>query len=225
MSDLYYRFGTQYRQPLKKNWSLIVGATGSMKSDIAVKKTTFAATYKNDFGVEITKDTILYESNVKDHVTIPLMLGGGLVLKKGERWLVGFDYSVQNWSDFNSFGQQGLLKNSQRMALGFQYIPNKNAGSKESYFKKVFYRAGFHYTDTYLEIKNTALKDYAFTLGAGFPLRKVKIGETYSQSIINFGLEIGQNGTMANQLILQKYVKAVFSFTLNDRWFIKRKYD
>lgn len=225
VSDFYYRFGAQYRKQLSKSWSLTLGTSGSMKSNISIKKTVFAATYKNDFGVEIVKDTILNENSVKDTITIPMMLGGGFVLKKGDKWLIGFDYSMQNWSEFNSFGQQGLLKNSQRIALGIQYIPNKNAGSKDSYFKRIFYRAGFRYTDTYLEIRNTALKDYAITFGAGFPLRKVKIGETYSQSIINFGFEIGKSGTMANQLIEQKYIKAVFSFTLNDRWFIKMKYD
>ena len=69
------------------------------------------------------------------------------------------------------------------------------------------------------------MKDYAITLGAGFPLRKIKVGETYSQSIINVGFEIGQRGTTENQLIQEKYFKAVVGITLNDRWFIKRKYD
>ena len=111
------------------------------------------------------------------------------------------------------------------MAVGAQYIPNKNAGTKESYFKKVFYRAGFRYTNSFLELQNTPLKDYAITFGAGFPLRKIKVGETYSQSIINIGFEIGQMGTTDTQLIKEQYVKAIVGFTLNDRWFIKRKYD
>ena len=91
--------------------------------------------------------------------------------------------------------------------------------------KKIFYRTGFRYTDTYLELKNTPLKDYAFTFGAGFPLRKVKVGETYSQSIINVGVEIGQCGTTENNLIRERYIKAIIGLTLNDRWFIKRKYE
>ncbi|MEK6615828.1 MAG: hypothetical protein AABZ32_06925, partial [Bacteroidota bacterium] len=199
VSDLYYSFGAQYRMQLKKNWSLTLGATGNVQNNINVKKTTFAATYTNMFGVEVMKDTIINEEDVKDTLTIPLMLGGGFVLKKGDKWLFGFDYSMQNWSAFNSFGQSGLLKNSQRMAVGAQFIPNKNAGTKEPYFKKVLYRAGFRYTTSYLDSKKITndlnsipLIDYAITFGAGLPLRKVKIGETYSQSIINIGFEIGQ---------------------------------
>ncbi|MFH1004140.1 MAG: hypothetical protein V1781_01375 [Bacteroidota bacterium] len=225
IGDLYYTFGMQYLYPLKKNWSLTFGATGSLENNIDVRQTTFAATYQNIYGIELIKDTIINEENAENIVKIPLMLGGGIVIKKGEKLLVGIDYSMQNWSKFNAFGQNLLLKNSQRLAVGFQYIPNKNAGAKESYMKKIFYRTGFCYTDTYLELKNTALKDYAITLGAGFPLRKIKVGEIYSQSIINIGIEIGQQGTTENNLIRERYIKATIGLTLNDRWFIKRKYE
>lgn len=225
VSDMHYSGGLQYRLPLKKDWLLTLGTTGSLKSNINIKKTIFAATYKNDFGVEVIKDTVVNEEDVKDAVTIPLMFGGGLVLKKGDKWLFGFDYSVQNWSEFNSFGQQNLLKNSSKMAVWIQYIPNKNAGTKEPYVKKIFYRAGFRYTDSYLELNNTALTDQAITFGAGFPLRKIFLDKIVSQSVINVGFEIGQRGTVENQLIREKYINAFISFTLNDRWFIKRKYD
>lgn len=225
VSDFHYIFGAQYKYLLKNNWSLTLGATGGLKTNINVKKTTFAATYKNDFGVEVMKDTIINNEDVKDTITMPMMLGGGFVLKKGERWMIGFDYSTQNWASFKSFGQDSLLKNSQRIAMGMQYIPNKSAGTKEEYFKKIFYRVGFAYTSSYMELRNTSLKEFAITFGAGFPLRKIKVGETYSQSIINVGFEIGQMGTTENQLIKEQYLKAVIGFTLNDRWFIKRKYD
>ena len=225
VSDLYYSFGMQYRQQLKNNWSFTLGATGGFKSDLSVQRTDFAYSYINSFGIEVAKDTAIKPVAVKDNITIPLSLGGGIVVKKGDKFLLGVDYSVQDWSAFDSFGQQGLLKNSERMSVGAQYIPNKGAGSKESYAKKIFYRAGFRYTDTYLDLNNTALKDYAFTFGAGLPLRKYKVGETYSQSIINVGFEIGQKGTTDNTLIRQRYVNVFLSFTLNDRLFIKRKYD
>lgn len=225
VSDLHYSFGVQYRQQLKKNWSLTLGATGSFNSDINNKQTTFAATYKNDFGNEVIKDTVINREDVKGHLMIPMMVGGGFVIKKGDKWLFGADYSMQDWSSFSLLGQQNVLKNSQRMAIGMQFIPNKNAGTKDAYFKKIFYRIGARYTNTYLELRNTPLKDYAITFGAGLPLRKVKIGEMYSQSVINVGFEIGRRGTTDNLLILEKYINGFISFTLNDRWFIKRRYD
>jgi hypothetical protein len=224
VNDLYYTFGMQYRQPLRKGWSVTLGATGSMRTNLNVKQTTFAATYETQYGIPVTRDTIINDSKAET-ISIPMMIGAGLVIKKSEKLLIGFDYSMQNWSSFNSFGEQGLLKNSQKMAIGIQYVPNKNAGKGESYFKKIFYRAGFRYADTYLDLRNTALKDYTITFGAGFPLRKIKVGETYSQSIVNVGIELGQRGTTDNQLIRERYMRVVVGFTLNDRWFIKRKYD
>ena len=225
VSDLYYTLGAQYKMQMPHNWSLTLGATGGLQNNINVTRTDFAYRYINIYGVESAKDTPIHPVEVKDHITIPMSFGGGAVIKKGDKLLLGFDYSMQNWSAFSSFGQNGLLKNSERISVGLQYIPNKSAGSKEPYFKKIFYRAGFRYTDTYLELKNTALKDYAVTFGAGLPLRKVKVGETYSQSVVNLGFEIGQRGTIENDLIREKYFNVFLSFTLNDRWFIKRKYD
>ena len=225
VSDLHYSFGIQYRQQLKKNWSLTFGATGSFNSNINITQTTFAVNYKNNFGVEIMKDTVIYPEEEKGTITIPMMFGGGFVIKKGDKWLFGADYSMQDWSSFSSLSQRNTLKNSQRVAVGMQFIPSKNSGTKEAYFKKIFYRVGARYTDTYLELRNTPLKDYAITFGAGLPLRKIKIGEMYSQSVINVGFELGQRGTTDNLLIRERYVNAFVSFTLNDRWFIKRRYD
>ncbi|MBI3502419.1 MAG: hypothetical protein HY063_11560 [Bacteroidetes bacterium] len=225
VSNFYFTLGTQYKIQLKKNWSLTLGATGGMKSYLKAKRSTFAATYTNYFGVEVMKDTILNDQDVKDTVIIPMMFGGGVVLKKGDKWLFGFDYSLQQWSSFSSLNQAGLLKNSQRISFGVQYVPNKSAGTKESYAKKIFYRAGFRYASSYLDLNNVQLKDRAITFGAGFPLKKIKVGDTYSQSIINVAVELGQFGTTENNLVREKYVKVILGFTLNDKWFIKRKYD
>ena len=225
VGDFYHTFGVQYKQPLKKNWSITLGLTGGLNTQLNVKKSTFAATYKSNYGIDLVKDTIVNDIDVRESIKIPMSLGGGVVIKKGTKWLFGFDYSVQDWSTFDSFGQKGLLGNSNRFAFGMQFIPNKNAAYKDGYYKKISYRAGFRYADSYLEIHNTQLKDYAITFGAGFPLRKIQVGQVYTQSIVNVGFEIGENGAIQNQLVRERYIKAIFSFTLNDRWFIKRKYD
>lgn len=225
VSDFYLRFGMQYRVNFSRGWMMVLGATGSLKSNINSVQSLFAVSYRSDAGVEVYRDTLIYDINERKSLTLPLMVGGGITIRKGDKWLVGADYSVQDWSSFSGLNQNRILSNSNRLAFGVQYIPSKNAGVKESYVKKIHYRMGYRYSNSYLELRNTPLKDQAFTLGAGFPLRKVRVGETYSQSILNFALEVGQFGTLQNQLILQRYVKAVFSFTLNDRWFIKRKYN
>lgn len=231
VSGMHFTFGAQYKMNTKSNWSLTLGATFAPEKIINAKMTTFAAIYEHEFGVEVMKDTIINEEDQPGDISIPAMFGGGVVLKKGDQWLIGIDYSMQNWSAFQSHNQQNILKNSQRIAAGVQYVPNKGAGVKEPYGKKMYYRAGIRYSDSYLDAsKLTAggsapLNDMAFSIGAGFPLRKTKVGQTYSQSVINVGLEFGSFGTVENNLIRERYARAVLSFTFNDRWFIKRKYD
>jgi hypothetical protein len=233
VSDVYYSLGVQYSIALRKGWSLTLGASGNLASAIGIRKSIFAANYSDANGIEVLKDTVIYQQNAKSTISIPALLGGGFIFKKGDRWLFGFDYSTQKWSEFNYFGQQGLLKDNAKMALGMQFTPRKNAGSKESYFKKMFYRAGFRYSNTYLNLKNVPLNDYAFTMGVGLPLRKIKImgiadsdmDQKYYQSSVNIGCEIGQRGTTVNQLIRERYINVFVSFSLNDKWFTKRKYD
>jgi hypothetical protein len=233
VNDFYSSFGMQYHLSLVKGWSLTLGINGNLTSDINTKKSIFAANYSYFNGLEIIKDTVVNIVDTKSTVIFPANISGGAIFKKGDKWLFGFDYSIQKWSNINSFNQQVQLKDDKKIAFGSQFVPNKNAGSKEPYYKKVFYRAGFRFANTYLSINNTQLNDYAFTFGLGLPLRKIKImgvaeGDTdqkYYQSVINLGFEIGQRGTTMNQLINEKYINVIANFTLNDKWFIKRKYD
>ena len=67
VNDLYYTFGMQYRQQLKKGWSVTLGATGSMTTNLNAKQTTLAATYENQFGIEVVRDTVVYENKNRNN--------------------------------------------------------------------------------------------------------------------------------------------------------------
>jgi hypothetical protein len=57
-------------------------------------------------------------------------------------------------------------------------------------------------------------------------LRRTRAGNgKYVQSMVNFAVEWGQRGTTDRSLLLENYWNFKLGFTLNDRWFIKRKYD
>jgi hypothetical protein len=43
--------------------------------------------------------------------------------------------------------------------------------------------------------------------------------------MVNIGLEVGQRGTVTNGLIKEQFFKVTLGFTLNDRWFVKPKFD
>jgi hypothetical protein len=100
--------------------------------------------------------------------------------------------------------------------VGGYYIPNYKTFSK--YFSRIVYRGGFRYENTGLVINNTPIKDGALTLGLGMPLKG-------AFSNINIGFELGERGTKSAGLVSEQYMNFNVSLSLNDRWFVKRKYD
>jgi hypothetical protein len=49
------------------------------------------------------------------------------------------------------------------------------------------------------------------------------LGGTFSN--LNIGVEYGQKGTTKANLVRENYTNVVMSLSLNDKWFVKRKYD
>ena len=83
---------------------------------------------------------------------------------------------------------------------------------------RMTFRAGFRHENTGLVIADKAINDTAFTLGFGFPL-------SGSVSNMNLGFEYGKKGTKAMNLVEENYLNVSLSLSLNDKWFVKRKYD
>src|SRR5208283_4134347 len=88
-------------------------------------------------------------------IQLPLIAGFGFTIKKGAKWLFGGDVSIQNWSTYRSFGLSDSLVNSVQYIVGAQYTPDER--SIGSYKKTIQYRLGFHYDQTYLDLRNTKL--------------------------------------------------------------------
>ena len=213
------------------------GKISIQKKDIEDLKFTLGLTFTPTDNISATSnivglaevsnfiDTIENTIDKKGNIKLPLMLGTGFSIKKGERWILNLDYGMQQWSKFMLFDEHGGLNNSMRFGLGGQYIPNKRAEGKGVFFKKIQYRAGVRYADSYIEINGSKLREYSVSLGFGIPLRIIKIGPQFTHSMMNIGIELGTRGTTDNNLIKEQFGKVVVGITLNDRWFIKRKFD
>jgi|ERR1051325_9673076 hypothetical protein len=224
-NDVYFKGGLQYKVNMRKHWTLLLGLTANMQTQLTAHSSVLAMTYRYRFSIDQSKDTAQYIADQKESVTLPAMYGFGIALRKGEKLYINADYSMQNWSSFDSFGQKGLLGNSNRISAGFQYWPDRNS-NKGPYYKKMAYRAGARFSNTYLLLgQQTPLTDMAFTFGFGMPLRITKVGENYNQAMLNLSFELGQRGTIENNLIRENYVRVVLGFSINEKWFIQRKYD
>jgi len=143
------------------------------------------------------------------------MIGLGVSCEKTDKWLVGVDFRWQNWKDFKAFNISDSLVNSLQINAGAEIIPDIT--SYTNYLKRIRYRLGFKYDNTYLMLRDKRLDEYAFSLGFGFPLRG-------NRTMINLGAQVGTRGTTQAGLIKDSYFKFTLGFTLYERWFVKRKY-
>ena len=217
LADFYFEMGLNYNGKLNDKFNYSLGLTGSPAQSIKAKRTTLWENYKyesfND--LEVIRDTIDYSPDKSGTVVLPTKIGLGVQISTNS-YSLGLDINWQDWNSYKVYGVNDGLKNSFKIALGGQWIPNNKS---LSYSSRIQYRGGLYFNKTYLELKNTALNDYGVTIGAGLPFKK-----SYG-SMFNFGFTAGKRGTTKDNLISEQYLRLVFGITLNEDWFRKSKYD
>lgn len=207
---------------MKEKVKLGFGFFAGIPSGVMAKQNNIIYTYAlNDVGGETPKDTVLNSQGVRGSIQLPLEMGFGFSLKKGERLNLLVDAATTNWSAYKSFGESSSnFKNSYRVSAGINYTPN--AGAFNSYLKRVQYRLGAGYTNGYLDLKNTQIANLYVTAGLGLP---VGLGRSYDRAVVNITAQFGKLGTTSNNLLQEQYARIILGFTFNNRWFVRPKYD
>jgi hypothetical protein len=163
-------------------------------------------------------DTIAL-SDTKGTITIPSGYGLGVSLSRTDRWFVGADYRFDNWSDYKSFGKTDSLVNSQSFSLGARLVPDYTS---TSYLNRIDYRIGGQYFQSYLKLREKRINGYSVTFGIGLPMRSIALKGT--RSMLNIGFEIGQIGSIEQNLIRENYINFSLGLTIYEVWFFKRRY-
>jgi hypothetical protein len=217
-----WNLGAQYRFDLDKKAtegfyqgkSLIVGVYGNTATGFSTQSTVNRIR-ENFVYSPVQSDTIYSEKDVKGDGKLPAEWTAGLVYQKTDKWRIGIEYGVANWSNYENDAKPETLFDSRRIAVGAEFIPN--ATSYNNYLQRIRYRAGFyHRTDPRLE----DLNQYALTFGLGLPV----ILPRQQTSFVNLAFEIGRYDTSG--AIEETFVKMSLGFTLNDSsWFFKRKFN
>lgn len=212
LGGFYLNAGVLYTAKINDNYSLILGLTGAGSTQInGTRKTLFTQET-----ITTIKDTI-GEGEVKGNINIPAYVSGGITLRRTDKWLVSAEYSGQSWSGQQMFGQvDSNLTNSSRIKAGGQYVAD--VSGRSGYLKQIRYRAGVQYQKSYVKINDNQVNNFSVSVGLGFPVNR-------SFSEINIAAEFGQRGRWAGQLVKEQYIRVLFGVTINDRWFIQRKYD
>ncbi len=218
VGDLNFSVGIQYHPVLKNGDKLTLGAVYGHSREISATTEELVETLFGgiDNGTEYSNDTIVYNSDLKGKIKLPMNLGLGFGYERPDKFTFSAEGNYSNWSDYTFFGRTDSLRNSFRVAAGLEFIPDNRSIS--GYWKKIRYRAGFRYAQTYLKLRNQGIDEYAISFGIGLPLRRMA-------TTINLGGEFGSRGTTDQNLIKDNFFRFTLGISISERWFVIPKYD
>ncbi len=197
-------FGAQYTLLLPKEQKITFGAVFQPKSSLGgdAEQTV------------ITTDTLNITDN--NDFDLPLSFGGGFVYNFSEKLLAGFDYKYQAWSDVRYFGKKPFVDRN-KFSIGLEYQPNNIS---KNYFNRIYYRVGANYSNSYTKVNGKDLSEYVISAGLGLPLKR-----GLNPTVLNMVFEYGNMGTTADNLIKEQCFKFTLNMTINERWFVTRKFE
>ena len=215
ISSLSAKLGLQYYKALDKDYSITAGATFLFGTKLSGDLTKYA--YATSVSGQI--DTVYFNRTENTAMEIPSELGLGFSLRKKDKWLIGVDYTRQDWSSAVFAPTPGISFTpavSNAFKFGFEYIPNKY--DIRYYTKRITYRGGLYYEKTYMKIADKQINAMGITLGATLPILRFSNG-------VGFSIDMGQRGSLKNNLVRERYIMFNLNFSLQDIWFIKYRYD
>ena len=216
-SGISFTTGLMYQSKFKSKTQIFAGFTIAPQSNLNFTNQRIISRIQyltsdntNDFTTPSVADTT---------IKLPSKLSIGIGFGEIRKWQIGTEIVYQNSSNFgNRFNDISnvIYENATQLRFGGFYIPKYN--SFTSYFQRVTYRGGFNFQNTGLIINGKSIKDQAFIVGVGLPL-----GGFFAN--LNLGFEIGKRGTILSGLIVENYKNLSIGLSINDKWFVKRRYD
>jgi hypothetical protein len=220
VSGLSFQFSGQLKIPIQKKHTL--QAMYSYQPTVGLDSRNSRIFSTQSLSTEILTDVVridLASSGLENtKLDLSSMTRIGLGYGKNKKWFFGVQYNLINSSNFANefFKRENILyRNSEKWIVGGYFIPNYS--SFTNYWSKVVYRFGFRTEQMSTIINNTPLSEKAISFGLGLPLA--------GYSNVNVGLEISQRGRKDLGLIKESAIALRVGMSLNDIWFIKRKYN
>lgn len=215
-----FDFGALYDVKLNNKLTLKTSARYETSSSLDVNRRRELATIQlGPNNTEVIVNNVNIEP-VDTQIDLPEMYAFGLGLGQERKWFVGLEYENYSAADYSGLGfnfdSDVVQKASNTLKLGGFFIPRYN--DPVSYFKRVVYRAGIRYQESGTEYRGEDINEFGISFGLGLPA-----GRVFTNA--NLGVEYFERGTTSNNLIQENYISVFLSFSFNDKWFIKSKYN
>ena len=225
LSGINFKLGLHYSPMITDKLQLSSGIIYSPKSDlssnnerifatIVINPTTGQEFVINDIEADLESDGL-----DRTTLTLPTQLNIGAGIGQPHKWFVGAEYTYLQTSQFSNriFEiENATFEDASIFTVGGFYIPQYTSFNK--YWKRIVYRAGVRFENTGLKINNESINEFGMSFGVGLP-----VGRMFSNA--NLGVEVGQRGTTNQNLVKENFINLQLSLSLNDRWFVKRKFN
>ena len=227
VSDYNFEIGTLYSFKLNEK-KINIASIYSPKSNIEASLQNFQYTFTSSGDFENFVDTISFSKNQDGVIEHPYSLKVGFSIISQKKWILGLDYNYTNWQNlYSSLNSTQFIEDENRFILGGSFIPNEM--DIYSYWKRVRYCIGLSYSYGYANISDLfdlnddeMLEDLSISLGASLPMNKVLSRANIG---IKYGVRDRLRSNASSEVIGESYFSFMFSMTLNEKWFKKRKID
>jgi len=215
------KIGLQYEGKINDRSVVSMGTTLLMPTNLHGEEKRLATTSSGTF-----LDTVFQSSNTNVQIKIPAEISAGVSFSRKyfaednlNRWMIGFDYIYQDWTKSEFAVTPGIdFGTAVRSAykFGFEFTPD--FFNTRYALKRWTYRGGIYHDRTYMKINGQQMSATGLTLGVSLPVFRWS-------NMVNFAIDMGQRGTLQEQLVRERFVMFHISISLYDRWFFKIKYE
>jgi hypothetical protein len=210
-SDLMYTVSLGHRVNLTEENYLNMGLVVDFSTSLDGKVSTSLNRVDNSRSVQFGGINLLNDEPIS--VDVPLKVGFGFSYEKINRYTIGLDVDFQRWQgDLESATDS--YRSLMNITLGGLFIPD---ATSNSYVKRINYRGGIQFRQLPYVLNDQEINEFGINFGFSLPTNRL--------SSIDAGVKYGIRGTTDSSLIRENFFQVVFGLTINDRWFVKRRYD
>jgi hypothetical protein len=216
-----YNFSSNITIPLKNNFTLTLLYSYNPEGELeSFNIESLYTSSTSSISLESLGDFVDVDLNSRGlentKLPVPKKIIYSLGLHKKNSCFLGAQYESKLSSGFENIFldiKNVEYRDANSISFGGYFIPDNS--SLTSYWKRVIYRFGFKNEKQSIIVNNLPVNQFSLNLGLGLPIAGL--------SKANLGLEIGKIGN--DGLIEQNYFSLRLGLSLNDVWFIKRKYN
>lgn len=221
VTDYKIELGLRYTQPINEKNSLTFGFVYTPGKKMLGKR--YTNTYSLNSSDNTTTMSYSDTISLKNNYDMSSSYGVGVGYKWNNRLILGADVTYQPWSKASFLplwerqsavtDTKGNLHDRLRISFGGEYRHDQYA---RQYMRRIRYRLGAYYDDSYLKIGDSNLREIGATIGLGFPLLQ-------DRSIVNLSAQYFHRKLSTGSAVTENGLIISIGISFNEMWFFKSK--